>query len=95
MIPSVSSRKAVGVAPLVAGFLLAGQSFERSVLSNPSPGSIAGLVGGCAAILVGIGILSGWREFGPETDTPARKASLALAGISLLCFAGGVALAVV
>jgi hypothetical protein len=91
----MSSKKAVGVAPLVTGLLLAGQSFEQSVLRDPALWSIAGLVGGCAAILVGVGILSGWREFEVETDTSNQNTSLALAGISVLCFAGGVALAIV
>lgn len=90
----MSSKKAVGTAPLVAGFLLVSQSFEQSALSNPSLPSTAGLIGGCAAILVGIGTLSGWRDFGTETDSSGRMVLVALAGISLLCFAAGVALVI-
>ncbi|SFK60227.1 hypothetical protein SAMN04487950_0122 [Halogranum rubrum] len=87
----MSSKNAVGIAPLVTGFLLASQSFEQSVLSDPSLSSVAGLIGGCAAVLVGVGILTGWREFDTETESSGQTAAVALAVIALVAFTAGVA----
>lgn len=91
----MSSKNAVGLAPLVTGFLVVSQSFEQSVLSDPSLSSVAGLIGGCAAVLVGVGILTGWRDFDTETKSSGQTAAVALAAVALVGFLGGVAVAVV
>jgi hypothetical protein len=86
----VSSTNAVGVAPLVTGLLLAGQS----VGGLPSPESVAGMVGGGAAALVGLGLLAGWRDFEAEPGSSGAGLPLVLSAVALAGFVGGVALAV-
>jgi hypothetical protein len=88
----VSATNAVGVAPLVTGLLLAGQS----VGGLPSPASVAGVVGGGAAALVGLGLLAGWRDFDDEHDSSSAglTLTLVLSTVALAGFVGGVALAV-
>ncbi len=91
----MSSKKAVGIAPLVTGFLLVEPVVYQSALSNPSLSLVAGMTGGCAAIFVGIGILSGRWGFDVETDSSGQTVSTALAVIALLAFTAGVALTVI
>ena len=61
------STKTVGAAPLIAGLLLAFQSAGTIVQSGPSLWSVPGLVGGCTAIGIGLGILLEWDTFTRET----------------------------
>jgi len=89
----MSSRKAVGAAPLVTGIVLAFQSFRTIVQSGLSLSSASGLVGGCAAVFVGLGILLEWGSFGTETTDGGRGAQVALVGIALLGFVAGVGVA--
>lgn len=89
----MSSEKAVGAAPLVTGIVLASQSAREVITGGLSPWSVAGLVGGCAAVAVGAGILLEWGEFDARANEPGRTA--ALAGLALLSFAVGAGLAVV
>ena len=90
----MSSKKAVGVAPLVTGLLLASQSFNQSVLSYPSLSSVTGMIGSLAAIFVGIGILSGRWGFDVETDSSSQTVSTVLVVIALVAFILGFALTV-
>ncbi len=91
----MSSRKAVGAAPLLTGIVLAFQSFRAIVQTGPSLWSASGLVGGCAAVLVGLGILSEWDSFGTEPTDVGRSTRVALVGLALFSFVAGVGVAVV
>jgi hypothetical protein len=91
----MSSRRAVGAAPLVAGILLTSQSIQAIAQGGLSLWSVPGLVGGCAAILVGLGVLLEWREFEVESNDPSRASEVALVALALLGFAAGAVVAVV
>lgn len=91
----MSSSKTVGAAPLITGILLASQSVRGIVQNGLSLWAIPGLVGGCAAVLVGLGILLEWREFEIETGDRSRASEVALVGLAVLGFAAGAAVAVV
>jgi hypothetical protein len=91
----MSSRKAVGAAPLVTGIVLAFQSFQGIVQSGPSLASASGLLGGCAAVLVGLGILLEWGSFDIETTDAGRGARVALVAVALVGFVAGVGAALV
>ena len=81
------SRNAIGVAPFVCGTVLVGQSLASLSATVPTGvplyALIAQLLGGGAAILVGVGILRQWAAFGGE-DTGAEFSS---AGVALVAFA--------
>ena len=62
------SRKAVGAAPLVTGIVLASQSPQAIVQSGLSLWSVLAVIGGCATIFVGLGLVLGWNA--PERDPP-------------------------
>lgn len=101
----MSSRRAVGIAPLVVG--LAGLPSNVQLLlatvsadgwTTTALGALAGSIGGLAAILVGAGILLGWRGF--ETCDPGEesernqmvtRSTPALLGIAAVSFALGFA----
>lgn len=89
------SKNAVGIAPLVTGIALAGPSLRRLLATGLSPWTAVSFLGGCAAILVGIGVLLEWGDFGAENEEPARSATVVLAGIAVCSFAVGAALVVV
>jgi hypothetical protein len=88
------SKNAVGVAPLVCGTVLVGQSLAS--LSGALPTGVplyalvAQLLGGGAAVVVGVGILRQWAAFGgEETDTEFPSAGVALVAVALFAFAVG------
>lgn len=87
------SRKAVGAAPLITGILLAFQSAVTMVQSGLSLWSVPGFVGGCAAIVIGLGILLEWNTF--EQDlTERNQSSAALLGLAAVAFFVGAAIAI-
>lgn len=92
----MSSEKAVGAAPLLTGIVLAAQSARAMVRSGLSLRSVPGFVGGCAAIVVGAGILLEWGEFEAETPTERSRATdLALAALAFVGLAAGAGLVLV
>ncbi|MFC4358630.1 hypothetical protein ACFO0N_11830 [Halobium salinum] len=101
----MSSRNAIGVAPLVTGLVLVSQSFGALTGGDSTLWVVSSVVGGCAAALVGVGILFGWGEFDPEsgeadesesggTGEMGRPVPLALAGVALCAFLAGAAVTV-
>lgn len=89
------SRKTVGAAPLLTGLLLASNASRAIVQTGPSLWSVPSLVGGCAAVLVGLGILLEWGSFETDGDEPGTLAHLALVGLAVVSVAVGVAGALV
>lgn len=88
------SGRGVGIAPLVAGLLLAGRA--AGDVASGDPWAVFGFVGGCAAVAVGAGVLLGWRGFDPEAgDGESGRITRALAVVALVGFAVGVASVVV
>ncbi len=87
------SQRTVGAAPLITGLLLAFQSAGTIVQSGRSPWSVLGLVGGCAAIVVGLGTLRDWDAFERETVGSDRSA-VAVLGFAAAAFFAGAAIAI-
>lgn len=54
---------AVGAAPLIMGILLTFESAAAIVQNGLSLWAVPGFVGGCAAIVIGLGILLDWDMF--------------------------------
>ena len=87
------SRNGIGIAPLIAGIVLAGRSLPRLFQNGLSLWTVLSAIGGCSAILVGLGVLLGWGEFGTETTESDRTVTLALTGLAVASFVGGAILA--
>ncbi|OLZ40747.1 hypothetical protein A6E15_06975 [Natrinema saccharevitans] len=87
------SQRTVGAAPLITGILLAFQSAGTLVQSGLALWSVLGLVGGCAAIVIGLGTLRGWDAFERETIGNDRP-SVAVLGLAAAAFFAGVAIAI-
>jgi hypothetical protein len=88
------SKELVGVAPLLTGIVLAFQSGGAIVQGGFSLRAVPGFVGGCAAIVVGFGILLGRGSFELES-TGSDCSSTALLGLAAVAFLAGVALATI
>lgn len=89
------SRNAVGIAPLVCGLLLVGQSLPELLDGASATLSTYALaaqaIGGSAAVVVGVGILREWESFGGErTEEETHSASVLLGVVAMLAFAVGV-----
>ncbi|SDM62682.1 hypothetical protein SAMN04487949_2311 [Halogranum gelatinilyticum] len=86
------SKNALGIAPLVCGAVLLSGTMAR--LGGDPVGTVSSValaaqfLGGVAAIVVGVGILSGWRSFGSD-DTDASTET-ALATVTAVALALGV-----
>jgi len=91
----MSSKKAIGIAPLVTGFGLAGQSGSELLQTGSSLWAAFGLVGGCAAIFVGAGILLEWGDFSTQTTESNNPLALVWAGVALFSFVIGATLFVI
>ena len=91
----MSSKKRIGIAPLIMGIMLAGQSLPQLLQNGLSLWRGSSVIGGCAAIFVGLGILLEWGEFSTETTESNRRTTLALTGLAVLSFVGGATLALV
>jgi len=90
----MSSKNVGGVAPLVSGLWLAGTAGIQLLNKGLSAWLLVALLGGCGAIVVGVGTLFGMGGFGAtKPDTNQTTLSL-LVGVALLCLAGGAAFAV-
>lgn len=87
------SKKAAGAAPLITGILLAFQSAGAMTESGLSLWSVPGFVGGCAGIVIGLGILLEWNTIG-QYPTEQKRASAALFGIAAIAFLVGTAVAI-
>ncbi|MFC7138594.1 hypothetical protein ACFQMA_01935 [Halosimplex aquaticum] len=77
-----------GGAPLISGLVLAGVATRQVVQSGLTPWSTLALVGGLAAIAVGVAVLTGRGEF-EAADGRDRKTSVALAGLAVVSIAVG------
>jgi hypothetical protein len=87
------SNKTVGAAPLLTGILLAFRSAGAILQSGPSLWSVPGLIGGCSAVVIGLGIML-------ERDTFERRTNgdgvgrVAVLGLAAAAFFVGTAVAV-
>ena len=87
------SKKTVGAAPLITGILLAFQSASTIVQNGLSMWSVPGLIGGCAAIVIGLGTLLEWDKF--KRDAVGRNPpSMAVLGLAAAAFFAGAAIAI-
>lgn len=91
-IVSMSSRKTIGVAPLLTGILLASQSAQAIVQNGLSLWVVSGIIGGCAAILVGIGTLLEWDAFDQERSE-GNPTPLAILGVAIVAVVAGATVA--
>jgi len=89
----MSSRKAVGAAPLIAGILLAFESAGAIVQAGLSLWSATGFVGGCTAIVIGLGILLERNTF-EQGSTASARSSAALLALATAAFFAGAAIAI-
>ncbi|MBZ6496944.1 hypothetical protein [Natrinema longum] len=87
------SKKTVGAAPLITGILLAFQSAGTIVQNGLSLWSVPGLIGGCAAIVIGLGTLLEWDTFKRET-VGSNRPSMAVLGFAAAAFFAGAAIAI-
>ena len=85
----MSSKNGIGIAPLITGIILAGQSLPQLFQNGPSLWTVLSAIGGCSAIFVGLGILLEWREFSTETTESNQTVTLALTGLAVASFVGG------
>ena len=88
------SKKTVGAAPLITGILLAFQSAGAIVQNGLSLWSVPGFIGGCAAIVIGLGILLELDTFKRATVDNTRP-SVAVLGFAVAAFFAGGAIAIV
>ena len=88
------SKAVVGVATLLTGTVLAFDSGGAIVRSGFSLWAVPGFVGGCAAIVVGLGILLEWSPFELES-TGNDRFPTALLGLVAVAFLAGVTLATI
>jgi hypothetical protein len=87
------SEKTIGAAPLIAGIVLASQSAQAIVQSGLSLWSVPAFIGGCAAILIGLGILLDWDVFNQEPSESSQTSATVL-GVALLAGLAGATVAV-
>lgn len=90
----MSSKNAIGVAPLVLGGVqlwnaLPGLLFGPSVTPAPAYGLLAQLIGGVAAMVVGVGILLGWGSFAVDDERDTDSTVLVLVAVAALGFSLG------
>jgi hypothetical protein len=86
------SRKTVGAAPLLTGILLAFESAGAIIKSGLSLWSVPGFVGGCTAIVIGLGVLLEWDTF-ERGATGSTHSSAAILGLAAAAFFAGAAIA--
>lgn len=91
----MASKKAIGIAPLVTGVGLAGQSITELLQTGASLSAVSGLIGGCAAIFVGAGILLEWRDFSTQTTESNTPIAVVWGGLALFSFVIGATLATI
>lgn len=85
--------KSIGLVPLVVGLWYLSVTFQlTSGISGDSLqlGYLAGLIGGIASVLIGIGILFGIGEFDTSVNTSNQQALIGLCLVAGLLFAAGV-----
>jgi hypothetical protein len=75
--------------------MLVFQSTQMVVQSGVTLWSGPRLIGGCAAVVVGLGVLFGWGAFDVDSGETGSSTVLLLAGIAVLSFVVGRVLAVV
>lgn len=84
----MASRQTIGAAPLISGLLLAVPSAQAFLQSGLSLWSVLGCVGGCAAVLVGLGTVLEWGGF-DQKPSESSPASVAILGVALLAGLAG------
>jgi|GEM_PF-1022105 len=89
------SNKAVGAAPIATGVLLAGTATRSVAQHGFELWTALALAGGLSAVAVGVGVLTGRSEFGPDdTDEGVDRATtVALAGLAVTSVAVGAGIA--
>jgi len=87
------SKKTVGAAPLITGILLAFPSAGAIVQNGLSLWSVPGLIGGCTAIVIGLGILFEWNTFKRDA-VESNRPSVAVLGFAAAAFFAGAAIAI-
>ena len=80
------SDSRIGIAPLVIGVVLAGQSLSQLVQGSISIWMIGIFVGSCAAIFVGVRTLTASTS---DTAVTGSERPLALVGIAVFSFVAG------
>ncbi|ADJ16457.1 hypothetical protein HacjB3_15486 (plasmid) [Halalkalicoccus jeotgali B3] len=89
----MSNTNTGGIAPLVSGLWLAGTAGVQLLHEGLSGWLLMAFLGGCGAIIVGVGTLFEVGGFG-ATKPEADQTTLSLfVGIALLCLVGGAAFA--
>ena len=89
------SKNALGIAPLVCGTVLLSGTLTR--LGGGAAGTLstvslaAQLLGGGAAVVVGLGILVGWGSFGTGANDADGPTGTVLAGVAAVALALGLA----
>lgn len=90
----MSSKKAVGIAPLLTGLVLASRSGHALVQTGPSLWSIPGFIGGCAATAIGVSVLLEQEAVSTGALDATRSRRTALLGLAVLSFVAGSGLAI-
>lgn len=85
------SKESVGAAPLITGIVLAFQSSQEIIIGGSSLWSVFGLIGGCAAIVVGLDILSGWSSRTSEAGKLPYASNATLLGLVIFSIVAGAA----
>lgn len=89
------SKESVGAAPLIIGIVLAVQSSQEIIIGEPSLWLVFSLIGGCAAIFVGLNILLEWRARIAETGKTRDTSNVTLLGLVIFSFVAGAAVALI
>jgi hypothetical protein len=89
------STKTTAAAPVATGVLLAGSATREIVQQGVEIWTTLALAGGLSAVAVGLGILTGLDGFDSDDDSTGyrNRTKVALAGLSLTCFAVGAGIA--
>lgn len=89
-----AASNSIGLVPLVLGSWYIANTFQSALgtgqgIGANQLGAIAGLLGGTASVMIGIGILLGIGEFDP-TFGPNRRTLIGLCVVASLLFVAGV-----
>jgi hypothetical protein len=85
----MADKREIGIAPLIAGIVLAGQSLPLLLQTGPSLWTVSSVIGGVSAIFVGVGVLLERGIFETETVESNQGSNLFVLGVAVCsAFAG-------
>lgn len=88
---NMDRKKGIAIAPLIFGIIFIGQSLRQLAETGFSMLPAIILISGVSAVLVGVGIIFGWRDFETGEIESNYSVIIGLSFIGLCSFGVGVA----